>query len=76
MKVLIQYKDDKGIILQANNVEKEMNNEEILVFQNCKVIDFPVNLGILYTVKHCEIENSVYDMFSEPCKIIITLKEI
>ena len=38
-------------------------------------MDYPVNNGFLFTIKHCIIENSTYDMFTEPYKLKITLIE-
>jgi len=75
MKVIFEFKDTTGKILTNNNIEKELSNEEILVILNSKEIDFPVNNGFLFIVKHCIIENSTYDMFTEPYKLKIRLIE-
>jgi hypothetical protein len=75
MKVIFEYKDTNGKILTENNIEKELSSDEILIFLKSKEISYPVNTGFLYTVKRCEIENSVYDMFTDPYKLIVTLKE-
>ena len=75
MKVIFEFKDTNGKILTDNNIEKELTNEEILVILNSKEIDYPVNNGFLFIVKHCIIENSTYDMFSEPYKLKISLIE-
>lgn len=75
MKVIFEFKDVSGNVLTDNNVEKELGNDEILVLLNSKKVDYPVNNGFLYTVKHCIIENSIYDMFTEQRKLKITLKE-
>lgn len=75
MKVIFEFKDVSGNVLTDNNVEKELSNDEILVLLNSKKVDYPVNNGFLYTVKHCIIENSIYDMFTEQRKLKITLKE-
>ena len=75
MNVIFEFKDSTGKIIPANNINREMSYDEIKVILSCKEIAYPVNLGVLYTVKHCEIENAVYDMFSEPYRLKITLKE-
>ena len=75
MKVIFKFKDINGKIFADNNVEKELSNEEILVILNSKEVDYPVNNGFLFTVKHCIIENSTYDMFTEPHKLKINLIE-
>lgn len=75
MKVIFQYKDASGEVLTDNNMEKELTNDEILVILNSKQVDYPVNSGFLFTVKHCIIENSTYDMFTEPYKLKISLIE-
>ncbi|MDP4144757.1 MAG: hypothetical protein Q8936_09825 [Bacillota bacterium] len=75
MKVIFQYKDNNGQIDSSNNLEKEMTNDEILVLLNSKEVSYPVNSGLLYISKHCIIESSVYDMFTEPYKMKIILKE-
>lgn len=75
MKVILEFKDPTGKVLVDNNMEKEMTEDEILVLQSSKTIDFPVNNGFLFTVRHCIIENSTYDMFTEPYKLKITLVE-
>jgi hypothetical protein len=75
MKVVFQFKNKNGAVNSANNLEKELSDSEIMVLLKSKEIAYPVNTGLLYTVKHCEIENSLYDMFTEPYKLIITLVE-
>ena len=75
MKVIFEFKDTSGKVLVNNNIEKELANDEILVILNSKEIDYPVNNGFLFTVRHCIIENSAYDMFTEPYKLKITLIE-
>lgn len=75
MKVIFEFKDAKGEVLTENNIEKELTNEEILVILNTKEVTYPVNNSFLFTAKHCIIENSTYDMFTEPYKLKITLKE-
>jgi hypothetical protein len=75
MKVIFEFKDRSGKVLTDNNIEKELTNEEILVIVNSKEVDYPVNNGFLFTVKHCIIENSTYDMFTEPYKLKISLIE-
>lgn len=75
MIVVFEYKDKAGKVMSENNSEKEFSNDEILVILKSKEIAYPVNTGLLYTVKHCEIENSVYDMFMQPYKLRIMLRE-
>jgi len=75
MKVIFEFKDINGKVSPENNVEKELTNDEILVILNSKEVDYPVNNGFLFTVKHCIIENSTYDMFTEPYKLKISLRE-
>ena len=75
MKVIFEFKDINGKVSPKNNVEKELTNDEILVILNSKEVDYPVNNGFLFTVKHCIIENSTYDMFTEPYKLKISLRE-
>ncbi len=75
MKVIFKFKDISGKILTDNTIEKELTNDEILVILNSKEVDYPVNNGFLFTVKHCIVENSTYDMFTEPYKLKITLIE-
>ena len=75
MKVIFEFKDTSGKVLTDNNTEKELTNEEILVILNSKEVDYPVNNGFLFTVKHCIIEKSTYDMFTEPYKLKISLIE-
>lgn len=75
MKVIFEFKDTSGKVLTENNIEKELSNDEILVILNSKEVDYPVNNGFLFTVKHCMIENSIYDMFTEPYKLKISLME-
>jgi hypothetical protein len=75
MKVVFEYIDKDGIITKENNIEKDLTSDEILVLLNSKEIAYPVNTGFLFTVKHCDIENSVYDMFTEPYKLIVKLRE-
>lgn len=75
MKVVFEFYDNNGVVNPENRAEKELSSDEILVLLNSKEIAFPVNTGLLFTVKHCVIENSVYDMFTEPYKLIIKLKE-
>ena len=75
MKVIFEFKDSSGKVLTENNIEKQLTNEEILVILNSKEVDYPVNEGFLFTVKHCIIENSIYDMFTEPYKLKISLRE-
>lgn len=75
MKVRFEFKDTCGKMLVDNNMEKELTNEEILVLLSSKEVDYPVNNGFLFTVKHCIIENSTYDMFTEPYKLKICLVE-
>jgi len=75
MKVIFEFKDINGKVSPENNVEKELTNDEILVILNSKELDYPVNNGFLFTVKHCIIENSTYDMFTEPYKLKISLRE-
>lgn len=75
MKVVFEFKDASGKVLTDNNIEKELANDEILVLLNSKEVDYPVNNGFLFTVRHCVIENSAYDMFTEPYKLKISLIE-
>ncbi|AWI04613.1 hypothetical protein [Clostridium drakei] len=75
MKVIFEFKDTTGKTLTDNSMEKELTNDEILVILNSKEVDYPVNNGFLFTVKHCIVENSTYDMFTEPYKLKITLIE-
>lgn len=75
MKVIFEFKDIDGKILSENSMEKELTNDEILVMLNSKEVAYPVNTGFLFTVKHCIIENSTYDMFTEPYKLKISLSE-
>jgi hypothetical protein len=75
MKVIFEYKDASGKVLPNNNIEKELTNDEILVLLNSKEVNYPVNNGLLYTVRHCIIENSTYDMFTEPYKLKVCLIE-
>lgn len=75
MKVIFEFKDANGEINKENNIEKELTNDEILVILNAKETAYPVNSSFLFTPKHCIIENSTYDMFTEPYKLIITLRE-
>lgn len=75
MKVIFEFKDSSGKVLTDNNIEKELTNEEILVILNSKEVDYPVNNGFLFIVKHCIIKNSTYDMFTEPYKLKISLIE-
>ncbi|GIM29993.1 hypothetical protein CPJCM30710_26590 [Clostridium polyendosporum] len=75
MKVVFQFYDKNGQSDSANNIEKDLSSDEIMVLLKSKEIAYPVNTGFLFTIKHCEIENSVYDMFTEPYKLIIKLKE-
>jgi hypothetical protein len=75
MIVSFEFKDRAGRIVSANNMEKEFAVDEIQVILNSKEIAYPVNTGVLYTVKRCIIENSIYDMFTEPYKLKITLRE-
>lgn len=75
MKVIFEFKDTSGKVLTDNNIEKELTNDEILVLLNSKEVDYPVNNGFLFTVRHCIIENSAYDMFTEPYKLKISLIE-
>ncbi|MDF2881627.1 MAG: hypothetical protein K0R54_2184 [Clostridiaceae bacterium] len=75
MKVVFEFKDAGGHVLANNDMEKDISNDEILVLLNSKEVDYPVNNGFLFTVKHCIIENSTYDMFTEQQKLRITLKE-
>ena len=75
MKVIFEYIDKDGKVTRENNTEKELSSDEILVLLNSKEIAYPVNTGFLFTIKHCHIENSVYDMFTEPYKLIVKLKE-
>jgi len=75
MKVIFEFKNTSGKVLTDNNMEKELTNDEILVILNSKEVDYPVNNGFLFTVKHCIIENSTYDMFIEPYKLKISLIE-
>lgn len=75
MKVVFEFYDNNGKLNPENKMEKELTSDEILVLLNIKEIAYPVNTGLLFTVKHCVIENSVYDMFTEPYKLIIKLKE-
>jgi len=75
MKVIFEFKDTDGKVLTGNNTEKELSNDEILVILNSKEVYYPVNNGFLFTVKHCIIENSTYDMFTEPYKLKISLIE-
>jgi len=76
MYVVFEFKDNTGKVIATNNMNKEMSYDEIKVILLCKEIGYPVNLGILYTIKQCEIENTVYDMVSEPYKLKLTLIEI
>lgn len=75
MKVIFEFKDITGEVITENNIEKELTNDEILVILNSKEVAYPVNNTFLYTVKRCIIENSVYDMFTEPYKLKISLRE-
>jgi len=75
MKVIFEFKDANGKVLTDNKIEKELTNDEILVILNSKEIDYPVNNGFMFTVKHCIIVNSTYDMFTEPYKLKISLIE-
>lgn len=75
MKVIFEYKDINGEVNTENNIEKELTSDEILVILNTKEISYPVNNSFLFTPKHCTIENSTYDMFTEPYKLKITLRE-
>ena len=75
MKVIFEYKDANGKLRADNKLEKELTNDEILVILNSKEVDFPVNNGFMFTVKHCVIVNSTYDMFTEPYKLKISLIE-
>jgi len=75
MKVIFEFKDVNGEINKENKIEKELTNDEILVILNTKEVAYPVNNSFLFTPKHCIIENSTYDMFTEPYKLRITLKE-
>jgi len=75
MKVIFEFKDANGKVLIDNKIEKELTNDEILVILNSKEIDYPVNNGFMFTVKHCIIVNSTYDMFTEPYKLKISLIE-
>lgn len=75
MRVVFEFKDSSGKVLTENNVEKQLTNEEILVILNSKEVAYPVHDGFLFTVKHCIIENSIYDMFAEPYKLKISLRE-
>ncbi|WP_186429027.1 hypothetical protein [Clostridium sp. BSD9I1] len=75
MRVIFEFKDSSGTVLTENNIEKQLTNEEILVILNSKEVTYPVHDGFLFTVKHCVIENSTYDMFAEPYKLKISLRE-
>lgn len=75
MKVVFEYKDVNGEVHTENNIERELTNEEILVILNTREITYPVNNSFLFTAKHCTIESSTYDMFTEPYKLKITLRE-
>jgi hypothetical protein len=75
MKVVFEFKDISGKVLTENNIEKELTSDEILVILNTKEVTYPVNNSFLFTPKHCIVENSAYDMFTEPYKLIITLRE-
>lgn len=75
MKVIFEFKDVEGNVLTDNSIQKELTNYEILVILNSKQVDFPVNNGFFFTIKHCIVENSTYDMFTEPYKLKITLIE-
>ncbi|MEA4825741.1 hypothetical protein [Clostridium sp. JNZ J1-5] len=75
MRVIFEFKDINGKALPENNIEKELTNDEILVMMNSKEVAYPVNNGFLFTVRHCIIENSVYDMFTEPYKLKISIRE-
>lgn len=75
MKVIFEFKDTSGKVLVDNTIEKELANDEIFVILNSKEVDFPVNNGFLFTARHCIIENSAYDMFTEPYKLKIRLVE-
>lgn len=75
MRVIFEFKDVDGEILSENSIEKELTNDEILVMLNSKEISYPVNNGFLFTSKQCTIENSTYDMFTEPYKLRISLRE-
>lgn len=75
MKVIFEFKDTSGKVFTENNIEKELTNDEILVILNSKKVDYPVNSGFLFTVKHCVVDNSTYDMFTEPYKLKISLIE-
>jgi hypothetical protein len=76
MLVVFEFKDNLDKILSTSSIEKEMSKDEILVLLNSNEVAYPVNTGILFTIKHCKIENSVYDMFTEPYKLKIILKEM
>lgn len=75
MRVIFEFKNVDGKILSENNIEKELTNDEILVMLNSKELAYPVNNGFLFTAKRCIIENSTYDMFTEPYKLRISLRE-
>lgn len=75
MRVIFEFKDINGKALPENNIEKELTNDEILVMMNSKEVAYPVNNWFLFTVRHCIIENSVYDMFTEPYKLKISIRE-
>jgi len=75
MKVVFEFKDVNGEVLTDNNIEKELTSDEILVILNAKEVTYPANNSFLFTPKHCIVENSAYDMFTEPYKLIITLRE-
>ncbi|AYD40238.1 hypothetical protein D4Z93_06785 [Clostridium fermenticellae] len=75
MKVIFEFKNINGELNTENNIEKELTYEEIVVILNSKEINYPVNNSFLFTPKHCTVENSTYDMFTEPYKLKITLRE-
>lgn len=75
MKVIFEYKDTNGEVHTENNIEKELTSDEILVILNTKEISYPVNNSFLFIPKRCIVENSTYDMFTEPYKLKITLRE-
>lgn len=75
MKVIFEFKDSNGEVLSENTIEKELTNDEILVLLNSMEVAYPVNNGFLFTAKHCIVECSTYDMFTEPYKLRIILRE-
>lgn len=75
MKVVFEFYDNNDKINPENTMEKELSSDEIMVLLSSKEIAYPVNTGLLFTVKHCIIKNSVYDMFTEPYKLIVKLQE-